>query len=94
MARTIFYSLTLSCRRSRRNGDGRYGDALGYLEALASRNPPFHVTFEHRAELAGQEELGAIYERAALSLSRAAGHTDTPCRNILRVERTLSEGGG
>ncbi|BFH12955.1 hypothetical protein WJ0W_002535 [Paenibacillus melissococcoides] len=67
------------------NGDGRYGEAFGYLEALASRNPAFHVTFEHRAELASMEELDAIYERVALLLSRTTGHTDTPCRNIMRI---------
>lgn len=67
------------------DGDGRYGDAYAYLEALATRNPKFHVTFEHRAELVSMEELDAIYERVALLLWRSTGHTDTPCRNIMRI---------
>ncbi|MFL1671863.1 hypothetical protein [Paenibacillus dendritiformis] len=52
---------------------------------MATRNPKFHVTFEHRADLASMEELDAIYERVALLLWRSTGHTDTPCRNIMRI---------
>ncbi|WCF06563.1 hypothetical protein NDS46_19680 [Paenibacillus thiaminolyticus] len=67
------------------DGDCRYGAAYAYLEALASRNPAFHVTFEHRADLVSVEELDAIYERVALLLTPSTGHTDTPCRNRMQI---------